>query len=250
MELIKKRISELVKDNPTYAKALHFLGIYFDNYAEKTLEEVCAERNLNPELLRKNLEEAGAANSNQTELTFTDYPVDLVVQYLRHAHHLFIKTRLPYLSRLVESLDPAGFDNPQTADDLKFVFPLFCRDYIVHLYEEEDTLFTYIEQLLAAKHRPANPADLYFLMEKNSIARFAAGHAAHDDTMHGIRELTGGFTIGANAGLTAEVVMSELRLFEQELTIHANIEDNILFPKALLLENEVKERAASQSGSN
>lgn len=250
MELLKKRITDLVKDNPLLAKALHFLGIRFDNYPEKTLEEVCNEKNISSVLLVKHLEEAGAAASDLATVRLSDYPIDLVVQYLRHAHHIFIKQRLPYLMHLVESLDENRAENKQTVVDLKFVFPIFAHDYIVHVYEEEDTLFTYINTLLAATRKINNPSALFYLMEKNSVPRFSNEHIAHDDQMEGIALLTNHFAIGPNTDLPTQVAYSELKQFRQELIIHANIEDRILFPKALHLENEVKWRMSVHTGQN
>ncbi|MES2388862.1 MAG: iron-sulfur cluster repair di-iron protein [Bacteroidota bacterium] len=250
MELIKKRIADLVRDNPRFAKALHFLGIRFDNYAEKTLEEVCREKSYSIDMLRRHLEEAGAPEANPEALQLTEYPVDIIVKYLRHAHHLFIKTRLPYIGWLVENLEPSAFRNPQMALDLKFVFPLFRKDYIVHVYEEEDTLFTYIDSLQAATRKIQDPAKLWYLIDKNSIAGFAAEHAHHDDSMEGIRNLTENFSETDTDDLYARVVMTELKSFEQELIVHANIEDRILFPKALLLEQEVIWRLSKHARKN
>jgi regulator of cell morphogenesis and NO signaling len=78
-------------------------------------------------------------------------------------------------------------------------------------------------------------------MEKHSIQRYAMDHDAHDDEMRGIREITNDYTPEPAAGQRIKVIFLELQAFEQELQTHARIEDEILFPKALLLESEIKQ---------
>ena len=56
--------------------------------------------------------------------------------------------------------------------------------------------------------------------------------------MEGIRKLTSDYTLEENAPLTMKVLYHELQNFEKELVIHAQIEDELLFPKAIELEKE------------
>ncbi len=47
----QKKINELVNENYVYASVLHYFGIKFYQYSEKTLEQVCQERGLNQQQL-------------------------------------------------------------------------------------------------------------------------------------------------------------------------------------------------------
>jgi regulator of cell morphogenesis and NO signaling len=127
------------------------------------------------------------------------------------------------------------------ARDLKEVFPLFMEDFIHHIYEEEDTLFTYLLALDKAAKGKYHPARLYYLMEHNSVQRFALDHQAHDDEMEGIRHITHNYALTPDAPLSVKVIFRELKDFEQNLIVHARVENEILFPKALALEAQVKQ---------
>ncbi|HLZ17517.1 MAG TPA: hypothetical protein VKQ08_10780, partial [Cyclobacteriaceae bacterium] len=63
---------------------------------------------------------------------------------------------------------------------------------------------------------------------------------AHDDEMAGIRKMTKDYFLTPDAPLHVKVIYSELVQFEKNLQEHARIENEILFPKAMLLETEVK----------
>ena len=77
-------------------------------------------------------------------------------------------------------------------------------------------------------------------MEKNSMQRFAMDHEAHDDEMNGIRKITHDYAVGPNCPLHVKVLYNELKEFEKSLITHARIENEILFPKAMELENKVR----------
>src|SRR5262249_8422364 len=131
-------------------------------------------------------------------------------------------------------------DYAQVEKDLKILFPLFMEDFINHIYEEEDTLFKYIQKLERAKQGRYHPSRLYHAMEKYSLQRCALDHEAHDDEMAGIRKMTKDYFLTPHAPLHVRVIFCELMQFEKNLQEHARIENEILFPKAMLLESQVK----------
>ncbi|MEQ8575383.1 MAG: hemerythrin domain-containing protein, partial [Fulvivirga sp.] len=159
----------------------------------------------------------------------------------KHAHYIFIKQKLPYLSRLIECLDNHSEGYEAVVKDLKFVFPLFVEDFIHHIYEEEDTLFSYLLSLYHFKKGRGNISKMYFEMENHSLSSYASEHQEHDDEMMGIRQITRQYQLGEKSPLHLRVVYAELQALESELKTHAKVENEILFPKALALEREVNE---------
>ena len=233
-----KRISELVNQNYVHGYVLYYFGVRFYEYSEHTLEQVCKERSLKIEQVIRELE--APSYLKETELALGGYPVDLIIEYLKHAHFLFIKHKLPYIARLVESFKANHADFTNLEKDLKFVFPLFVEDFIHHIYEEEDTLFNYIRLLERALKGKCNLSMLYYQLEKNSVHKFAVEHEAHDDEMEGIRRITRNYSLEPSAPLHIRVIFQELKEFEKSLTTHARIENEVLFPRAMALENRVK----------
>ncbi len=233
-----RKITELINENYVYGYVLYYLGIQFYNYSEKTLEEACREKGLNVKNVIKNLE-AVREQSEEENIALKKYPIDLIIEYLIHAHYNFVKKRLPYLARLIENLPPDAFLNP-VINDLKFVFPIFVEDFIQHIYQEEDTFFYYIRLLNRALSRDCNMSELYYQMEKNTIQNFAVEHDLHDDEMEGLQHIVESFTIDEDSHLLYKVTIAELKNFQRDLNIHAGIENEILFPKALELEKKVR----------
>lgn len=235
-----KRIRDLVDQDGVRAYVLYYFGIRFYEYSEQTLEQACAEKGLKLEQVLKELESPGE-NFQEADLPLISYPIDLIIEYLKHAHFIFVKHKLPYISRLVESFKADHADYEAVEKDLKELFPLFLEDFIHHIYEEEDTLFGYIRVLERASRGTYNPSQLYYMLEKNSLQKFAMEHEAHDDEMEGIRKITSDYAIKNATPLHVKVIYSELVAFEKSLKTHARIENEILFPKAMMLENKVRQ---------
>jgi len=239
--LKSQRIGELVDQDKIRAHVLFYFGIKFYEYSEQTLEQVCQEKGLSVDIVVRELESPNE-NFQESDLPLISYPVDLIIEYLKHTHHLFIKHKLPYIGRLVESFKANHIEYDLIEKDLKALFPLFLEDFIHHIYEEEDTLFKYIRILERAGRGHFNPSELYQLMEKHSLQRCALEHEAHDEEMRGIRKITKDYHLTQDAPLHVKVIYNELIQFEKSLKLHAQVENEILFPKAMALENEVKKK--------
>lgn len=242
------RIAQLVKKNYVHAYVLFYFGIHFDQYSEYTLEQACLDKGLNVAQVVRELE--SPQHLQESDIPLISYPIDLIIEYLKHAHFLFIKHKLPYIAKLVDSLTTDHSDYQTMGRDLKLILPLFVEDFIHHIYKEEDTLFVYIKALERASKGNYIPTRLYQMMERFSIQKFAIEHEAHEDEMEGIRRITNNYSLQKDTPLQVNVVFNELRDFEKSLSTHAHIENEILFPKAMILETKVKQAFFKKSAFN
>ena len=220
------------------ARTLHGYGISLFGHAGKPLEDVCRQMGLVPMHLLTLIDQQ--ARMCAPRMALHEMPTRLIIEYLRHAHHLFIRERLPFLLYLVGGLEASDGPGQAMAQDLRLIFPLFAEEFIEHIHEEEDTLFGYIAELERASRRIDKPGNVWQLLEKHSIGQFASDHQIHDDELAGIRALAGNYAIHAGMPLPQRVLYHELALFEQDLAAHAALENHILLPKALRLEGYVR----------
>lgn len=239
--LHQRTINDLVAENHVRASVLYYFGVRFYDYQEATLEQVCKQHGLNPARVAAELESLSTSPVTKTA-QLRALPVDLVMEYLKHAHYLFVKKRLPYIGQLIDGLSEVNFRYVSLSRDIKEVFPLFVEDFIHHIYEEEDTLFSYINQLTRFLSGEISGSKLFYSMERQSIQTFALHHSEDCHEMEGFRKITNNYAYCDEADLHIKVLFNELAQFEKDLIAHAKIEDDILFPKALQLERQVKLR--------
>ncbi|AFM03597.1 regulator of cell morphogenesis and NO signaling [Bernardetia litoralis DSM 6794] len=254
---VNESITDLVSKNYVYAAVLHYFGIDFYNHAHQTLAQTCAEKGIDATVLIKQLEEAVMKrkfyeSGKAINQKISHYPIQLVIEYLKHAHRIFMRRSLPYMSKLVCDCDSNGFEKQYKSiiEDLKIAFPLFAEDFIHHIFEEEDSLFDYINLLDNAFYEKIPMTKVFYPMQEHSISRFLRQHQQDDDEMKGIRELTSNYKITSKTPLLIKVLYSELKDFEEELKIHADIENRILLPKALKLEVKLKQNIIEKSKFN
>ncbi len=237
-----KNLTDLVSENYVFGSVLHYFGISFYEYSEQTLEEICKAKGLSVTMVEKSLTEA-VSSKRKNEIKLSEYPTDLIIEYLKHSHHQFVKRRMPYLAGLISGLKQEKEGLQEIAKDLKFIFPMFVNEFIEHIYEEEDTLFVYVMQLYNANNSPAfNSYKIRQLIENHTLQAYALDHDTHDDEMQGIRKITNNYEIKPEYDLHVQVIFRELQDFERELRIHAKIENEIFFPKALALEKKVLDK--------
>ncbi len=232
----KASVAELVSQNYVLAAVLHYFGISFYQYPTDSLEKVCKKHKVNPSVLIAELESWAKRKDPTPEELYLN-PIELLVAYLKKKHYYFVRQELPFLSNLISGIQP----DPEFASllsDMRIMFPLFVDDFIHHIHEEENRLFRRIELLQDIEDGHFKTQDALILLERDPIHQLADQHQIHEDEMEGIRRLTKDYFLDEKSPLTMKVLYYELQNFERELSIHAKIEDELLFPKAVELEKE------------
>lgn len=238
MRVFQQTIGSLVDENYIYARALAHLGISFFEHPDRKLGEICKEMGLDKGLVMRTFYFFDRAQ----RLSFKElnnYPLEIVLEYLRHSHHMFIKEKLPFIANLINTYDQHF--------DLKLIFPEFIEEFINHIYEEEDTVFTYIHQLLHVNKQPhLNPATALWKYRKMSMQDLFDNHSEEDE-LAGVRNLLDEIN---DQSIHWQVILKEIKAFDREMWYHASIENKILFPRALEVEKVIFQRMEQISKLN
>jgi regulator of cell morphogenesis and NO signaling len=230
-------IKDLVETNYVFAAVLHHFGIHFYQYEENTLFEVCKKYKLNARQIVLEIELWAKQKEPSPEELFY-HPIEVLVAYLQRKHYYFIRQELPFLADMVAGIKPSSqFD--AVMSDLKIMFPLFVTDFIHHIHEEESKLFERIKMLHQVEDNQYSMEDALEKIIQHPVVDYAHAHDSHDDEMQGIRKLTHNYHLPDDAPVSMKVLFNELQHFESELIVHAQIEDQLLFPKAVELEKFV-----------
>lgn len=229
-------VSDLVSENYVFAAVLHYFGISFYQYSTDSLEVVCKKHKVQPLQLIQELEAWALRKEPTTDELYLN-PIEVLVAYLKKKHYYFVRQELPFLSNLISGISPEP-EYKSLMIDLRIMFPLFVDDFIHHIHEEESRLFKRIELLQDIESNRFALPDALSILEKDPIHLLADAHEIHEDEMEGIRKITNEYSLPEEAPLTIKVLFHELQNFEKELIIHAQIEDELLFPKAVELEKE------------
>lgn len=236
----ERTISNIISEDFVFARVLDFFGIKFYEYSSSTLTELCNEKQLSSQKLIEQFE-SYKTGYQYSHIKLEKYPVELIIEYLKHAHHVFVKDRLSYIARLINEYNlSTSLTDERFMQDLQFIFPLFVEEFVKHIYEEEDHFFAYLQCLVDYSGKKQSISKVYYMMEKNSVLDFSMQHGADEDEMKGIRVITNDYTCSNESDIHLQVILKELKRFDEDLKNHALIEDNILIPKGIRLEERVK----------
>ncbi len=241
------KVFDIISNDFRYAKALDSFGIDFYDHYDLTINEVCKGKGLSINSIhgyRVAMDESFDLDLK----TLKSSPLNLVIEYLKHNHSYFIKNKLPYIKNLIASL--SNNKRLNFFDDLKFIFPLFYQDFVEHILEEEKYIFSYIQKLYQLEDNSKSHAKIFFEMKKISLKDIAKEHLEEDSEMAGIKGLTNNYSIKNIDDLHLKVIFQELKAFDKELDVHSNIENEILFPRALKLEKDISDKIRNISFLN
>lgn len=232
----EERISELVAQDFRKANILQELGINIFSGAKQTLEEYCSKEQFDLTQIVSKLEDRQSLE-NASRLPFDSWPLDFLCCYIVNKHHKYVYGSLPLLSALMEKLVNKTEDHP--VNKVSEVFKRMARDMVLHMMKEEKILFPFIEQMVEASKESITIARPFFGTVNNPTEIMQIEHEHSWEDISLIRSLTENYNIRGNAEPSVAILYKGLEEFETDLLVHLDLENKILFPKAILLEKRI-----------
>lgn len=244
MNVIKeKTIGEIVADDFRTAAVFTSFGIDFCCKGNRTIEEACERKDINADAVHAKLAEISAAGQNNGA-DFNSWELDLLTDYIQKKHHRYIEERTPVLKQYLEKLCKVHGDRHPELFAIAEEFHQSAGELAMHMKKEELVLFPFIRKMVSAKksNQPLSPPS--FGTVGNPIKMMLHEHNVEGDRFGKISELSGSYVPPADACNTYRVAFSMLKEFEDDLHFHIHLENNILFPKSIMLEEELMRSAA------
>lgn len=204
----------------------------------KTIDEACRERGIEAAPVLDELETL-KVQSQESSMRYGEWGVDLLIDFIVKNHHGYVTRMIPVLYAHTQKVASVhGVRHPEVIQ-IAARFDGIARDFQQHMQKEELVLFPFIKELARSKEGGQRATPPPFGSLQNPIQMMEAEHQAAGDEMRTIRELSGGYAPPGDACTTYRITYQELRDFEVDLHQHVHLENNILFPKAILLESEL-----------
>ena len=106
--------------------------------------------------------------------------------------------------------------------------------------QEEEMYFPYIKQIYHAhKHRESYARLLIRTLRKPIEEVMQKEHDTTGSKLNKLRSITNNYTPPANACITHKITFAKLKELDKDLVQHIHLESNILFPKAIKMEQEL-----------
>lgn len=235
----QKTLAEIVIENPSAAKLFEEVHLDFCCKGKRTLEAACKEAKLDVGTIRYELEERDYLKKSEAiDHNFNTMELDILVDYIIKKHHAYVIENMPMiLSHLRKVAFKHGEKHPETIQ-IALKFEEVSNELESHMRKEELILFPYINKLVRVKNNYETTAFVNSFIE-NPIKVMEHEHETVGNLMFDILKLSNDFTPPSNACTTYKLSYNELREFLEDLHQHIHLENNILFPKAATLEDEL-----------
>lgn len=239
MEYTKNNtLSEIVRDDFRASRVFEKHGLDFCCNGKRPLGDACTEKGLDADIILNELKTEMTSNERPAE-DFEKMDLDFLIGHILDNHHSYIKRIMPLLSTFADKvLNAHGRNHPELAR-VNELYHLVETELTGHMFKEENVLFPYIGEMAVAKREGGSIAPPHFGSVKNPIAMMESEHDSAGNAFHEMRDITGGFRIPDDACNTFRSLYEELNNFEMDLHKHIHLENNILHPKAIALEEEL-----------
>lgn len=231
-------IRTLVADDYRAAAVFERHGIDFCCGGHRPVAEACRQRGIDPAVVVSDLE-AALAQADPDSPRFNMWALDVLTGYIVANHHGYVRQAVDTLRVHTRKVADVHGDRHPEVRQIADRFEAIARELSGHMAKEEQMLFPYIEALAKAARGGEVPLAPFGTVQ-NPIRMMEIEHASAGDEMAAIRRLSAGYAPPPDACTTYSVTYQELRAFEADLHRHVHLENNILFPKALVLERQVR----------
>lgn len=235
-------VTEIVTADYRTADVFRKYDIDFCCGAKWPLEFACQAKGLDTGEIIKELRRSVRNTVSSMTLDFDDWDLDFLTDYILNIHHRYLKKSLPDVNEYVARFLVGHREKFPELNDLEKVMEDMLKEIPPHMKKEEEIIFPYIKQIYHAwRHRESYASLLIRTLRKPVEEVMEGEHESVGKHLRRLRELTNNYHYPEDACVTHRVTFAKLREFDESLVQHIHLESNILFPKAIAMEQELLE---------
>ncbi len=235
----EKTVRELALEIPNATRVFEKLGIDYCCGGTRSLEDACRAANLSVDQVLESLEHASQPVPDVQRDWQGGMLADLM-DYIKKTHHKYTRDEIGRLQPLLDRVCAVHGENHPELLVIRTVFQGLAAELTAHLMKEEMILFPYIVRLEEAslEHEAAPPAP--FGTVQNPVHAMMQEHDSAGEALRKMKASSHDYLIPADGCFSYGTLYQALAAFESDLHQHIHLENNILFPRAVEMENAAK----------
>ena len=233
-------MSEIVTRDYRTAEVFRKYGIGYCCGGKWPVEMACEMQGVDAGILQEELKAAIRTVYVSNQLDFSEWDIDFLTAYITNVHHQYLKKSLPVTMELISDSGKEHAKKFPYIADLEKQFDLLVQHLIPSMQREEEVLFPYIRQVAHA-HKGKEPYAVLLVktLRKPVENALFKGHERVSDIILSVRKITSDYTVPPNVCTSHKVVLAKLKEIDNDIMQHQYLEQSILFPRAIAIENEV-----------
>jgi regulator of cell morphogenesis and NO signaling len=228
-------LNEVVRSVPSAITVFEEVEVDYCCQGERTLTDAAREAGYRTDELLARLENAEVAEAPQN---WFEKPLSALTSFLISDHAATLGERLPAIRGLIEKAGAPFDEQPEELERIRLLLEHLAESIVTHAQNEERELFPSIEALeLAARNGAAAP----MLRITQRVLHELIEHRTFRDRLRTLRELADRLPDIE----PAVALRAELRRFSGEVHRHMHLENNVLYPRAIEIENDLRRAAVA-----
>ena len=232
-------IGDLVAQDYRTASVFKKFNIDFCCNGNRTIAEACNKTNTKIDNVLKEIETAITENE-ENNIDFKSWPIDLLADYIEKRHHRYVETKTAEIKPFLDKVCRVHAERHPELIEIWKNFNETSNELEKHMKKEELILFPYVRKLMKNYLQGTVTELPSFGSIINPIKMMMEEHSIEGQRLSNIARLSNNYTVPQDACNTYKVTFALLKEFEEDLHLHIHLENNILFPKALELEEKLK----------
>jgi len=155
-----------------------------------------------------------------------------LADHIERTHHVYLQSELPRLNDITENVAALHGGKDPRLHHVRQTFLALAAELSSHMMKEEHILFPMVRQLEESDEAPIFHCGTL----ANPIRQMQMEHDQADSALGRLRELTDGFATPEWACNTYRSLLDALAHLERDLHQHIHEENEVLFPRALEME--------------
>jgi len=233
-----KTVAELVTENIRTAHVFKKYGIDFCCGGGISIQKACEKANANKEDLINDL--ISCENTTTRANDYNSWELDFLTDHVINIHHRYVEDSIPLIKQYGERVQKVHGHHYNELYEINDLFNEVAGELSAHCKKEELILFPFIKKMVKANREGSELPEAHFGTVDNPIKMMEVEHEEAGEIMRKIAELSDNFTPPQGACNTYRAFYAKLQEFEEDLHQHIHLENNILFPKSLKLEKELR----------
>lgn len=234
------KVRDVAMELPQSTRLFEKLKIDYCCGGNKPLVEACASAGVDVDNVMEMLSEVTQSEDPIT-LDFQNASLTDLISHILDTHHVFTKSEMDRLQLLADKVLAAHGGNHPELVQLDELITRLCADLKPHMFKEEQILFPYIVAMSEAAAQKRTAPFAPFGTVNNPIRMMMMEHDTAGELLRDMRALTFDYKVPADACISYQTLYQALENFERDLHQHIHLENNILFPRALDLENSLRQ---------
>jgi len=205
--------------------------------AAQSIADACSDKGLAVNVLIDRLKQASQETPPPRMRDWTKTSLTELVDHILETHHRYLYDEIPRLRQMVSKVIAVhGEGHPESLIPLGRVFEGLEDELAGHMFKEERVLFPLIKEMESAKESGTSLPEFGCGSVNNPIRVMRYEHDNAGNALSEMRRLTNDYIPPEDACNTYRALFHGLLALEQDLHQHIHLENNILFPRAIALE--------------